>query len=83
MKESKVWFFCTGKVNPLIKASSQAVKYISKQKGFLGVYPYNERGTLWIFNTENNAKIARNKAEAKGIVCGGVGNGYVDEKYLK
>lgn len=83
MKKVKIYCFGTGKINPLIKASRQAFKYISKQKGFLGAYPFGGRGTLWVFDTENNAKIAKNKAEAKGIVCSDVGNRYVDEKYLK
>lgn len=80
----KAYTVATGNVNPLMKRSRQAVKYITKLEGFLGVHPAPPRGTLWLFDTENNAKIARNKMEDKGIVCGvNICEVEFDEKYIQ
>lgn len=66
-----VWSVATGYVNPLIKRSRQAVKFLSEQPGFIGVHPTPDgRATLWFYDTENNAKGARNMARTKGIECG-------------
>ena len=66
----KVWSVAVGNINPLQKASRDAVKYISKLKGFVGFFPHYPNGTLCFFDTENNAKIGRNKMELKGIQTG-------------
>lgn len=60
----------TGNVDFLKKSSRDAVKYISQLEGLMGVHPMPPKGTLWIFDTENNAKKAKNKMEANGIQCG-------------
>ena len=83
MSERKLWTVATGVVNPLVKESRQAVKFISKLHGFVGVHPVDGY-TVWLFDTENNAKIARNKMRNKGIECGtNICDVYVDEKYLR
>lgn len=82
--EVKCWGFVTGAVNPLLKASRQAVDYIAKQQGFLAVHLPTPDKTLWVFDTENNAKMAKNLAEANGIICGReVVSFFVEKKYLK
>jgi hypothetical protein len=38
---------------------------------------------MWLFDTLNNAKIARNLMESKGIACGKhIIDVFVDERYL-
>ena len=66
-----LWSVATGNVNPLYKASREAVKYVQTLDGFRAVYPTPNRvGTLWLFDSENNAKGARNLMKSKGIKCG-------------
>ena len=66
----KAWSVAVGNINPLQKESREAVKYIKGLKGFVGVYPHYPHGTFMFFDTENNAKIARNMMDAKGIQTG-------------
>ena len=65
-----VYSVATGNVDVLNKRSRRAAKYIMKQEGLTAVTPYFPDGTLWFFDSLNNAKIARNRMEAKGIKCG-------------
>ena len=66
-----LWSVATGNVNPFMKKSREAVKYIQTLEGFVAVHPTPEnRGTLWMFDSENNAKGARNLMRSKGIQCG-------------
>lgn len=60
-----------GKI-PLIKTrkTREALKLIKEQEGFLGLYPYPSRGTLLLFDTENNAKGARNVLRFHGVEVG-------------
>ena len=64
-----VWSVATGAVNPFLKKSREAVKFLSQREGFVAVHP-NGNGTLWLYDSQNAAKSARNTAEAKGIKCG-------------
>lgn len=66
----KVWSVAVGNINPLQKASRDAVKYISKIKGFVGFYPHYPDGILCFFRSENDAKRARNLMDAEGIHTG-------------
>ena len=66
----KAWSVAVGNINPLQKSSRDAVKFISKLKGFVGFYPHYPDGTLCFFKTENEAKIARNMMNSKGIQTG-------------
>ena len=64
------WSVATGKVSPFSKASRKAVEFMSKQEGFKGAKGVDNHGMLWFYDTENNAKGARNMARLKGIKCG-------------
>ena len=66
----KVWSVAVGNINPLDKASVDAVDYISRLKGFVGFYPHYPQGTLCMFETENDAKRGRNLMGIEGIQTG-------------
>lgn len=51
------------------KGMEEAIKYIKKLDGFVGVHPVDLWHTLLLFDTENNAKGARNLLKAKDIQC--------------
>ena len=63
------------------------LKYISGLEGYQGLYPHYPDGTLLIFNTENNAKAARNLVRNYRGYTGGVGDNigevYINKKYLR
>lgn len=59
----------TGAINPFMKPSRDAVAFMRKQEGFVAIHPENEH-TLFLYDSRNNAKIARNMAISKGIKCG-------------
>lgn len=83
MSERKLWAVTTGVVRPWLKRSREAVEYIKDLDGFVGVHPVDGY-TLWLFDTLNNAKIARNLMLSKGIQCGdNICDVFVDEKYLR
>ena len=66
------------------KSAEQAIRFIAKLDGFVGVHPMPPRGTLCLFRTENDAKIARNKMNAEGIKTGNnICECFVDEKYIQ
>lgn len=65
-----VYSVATGVVDMKRKASRNAAKYIASLEGFIALHPAYPRGILWLFDSENNAKSARNMMEAKGIQCG-------------
>lgn len=44
----------------MIKDSRKLLRYVKELDGFIGVHPVPPKGTLLIFDTENNAKRARN-----------------------
>ena len=69
MKMTKGYTVATGNVNPFMKRSREEVKYIQTLEGFIGVHP-TQYGTLWIFDSKNNAKGAKNLMEYKGIKTG-------------
>ena len=82
--EVECWGFGTGAVDPFKKASRKAAEYITKMEGFLAVHLPDTWHTLWIFDSENNAKKAKNLAEAKGIKCGReIAKIYVEKRYLE
>lgn len=43
-----------------MKDTKKLLRYVKKLDGFIGIHPIPPRGTLLIFDTENNAKRARN-----------------------
>lgn len=66
----ELWSVATGKLNMLRKASRDAVKFMGDREGFVCVNITPDGRMIWFFESENAAKIARNEAEAIGIVCG-------------
>ncbi len=66
------------------KGVYEAIKLIKEQEGFIGMHPVRGRGNLLLFDTENNAKGARNMLRFRGIDCGSnICKVYIDRKYLK
>ena len=72
-------------LNPLYaKKQKQALGYIQSLKGFIGFYPSYPNGTLCIFKTENDAKVAKNQMDAKGIQTGkNIGEVFVGKEYVE
>ena len=70
MEKMYVWTVATGEVKIWRKESREAVQYIKTLEGLVGVHPVPGRGVLWLFDSENNAKGARNLMQSKGIQCG-------------
>lgn len=66
----KAWSVAVGNFDPLQKESREALEYIKGLKGLVGAHPKYPHGTLIFFDTENNAKTARNMMDAKGIQTG-------------
>ena len=69
------WYaIVAGEFKPWVKASRQAVDFVSNLEGYVGVHPtyHPDKGhvTLWFFDNENNAKRARNSMIAQGIIVG-------------
>ena len=82
--EISCWTVAVGNFVPFLKNSRLAIEFIKTLDGFVGVHPFPPRGTLILFRTESDAKIARNLMEAKGIVCGkNICECYVDKKYVE
>lgn len=67
--KEKAWTVATGAVNPFVKASREAAVFITKLKGFVAVHP-DTHVTLWIFDSEESAKAAKEKMGNKGIQTG-------------
>ena len=66
------------------KGMKEAMEYIKKLDGFVGVHPVDLWHTLLLFETVNNAKSARNLLKAKDISCANyVVPILVENKYLK
>lgn len=66
------------------KNSKKAIKFIQGLEGFVGFYPYYPHGTLCIFRTENQAKVAKNMMENKGIKTGNnICEIFVEKKYME
>lgn len=51
------------------KAMEEAINYIKKLEGFIGVHPVDLWHNLLLFDSENNAKGARNLLRAKDVQC--------------
>lgn len=80
----KAWTVAVGNIDPTNRRSRKAVEYIAKLDGLLGVHPHYPDGTLILFDTENNAKTARNMMNAKGILTGrNICEVEIDDKYAK
>lgn len=80
----EAWTVAVGNL-PLLwrfrKAVKKAIKTIEEQEGFIGLHPTYPRGTILLFDSENNAKGARNMLRYYGITCGdNICKVYVEEK---
>lgn len=65
------------------ESAKEAFMFIKGLEGFVGVHPMPPKGTLCLFRTENDAKIARNQMNEKGIQTGdNICEVFVDEKYI-
>jgi len=71
--------------SPKIKRSAkEALNFIQKLEGFVGIHPMPPKGTVCIFRTVNQAKIAKNKMDAAGIQTGThICEVFVEKKYIK
>lgn len=66
----KGYTVATGNLDLTKKASRQAVKYVSSLDGLVLAFDCYPHGMLWVFDTLNNAKGARNLMNSKGIKTG-------------
>lgn len=71
IKTGYLFSVATGNVDPTYKESREAAKFIGNLEGFKAVHPAPDgRGTLWFFDSLNNAKRGRNRMRSEGIECG-------------
>ena len=78
----KAYTVAVGNINPLMKSSRYALKFIKKLDGFIGVYPHYPDGTLILFRTENDAKKGKYRMESMGIQTGyNICECEIDDKY--
>ena len=88
-KEVEVYTVAVGNLPALPKFMmpkkvTKAIELIKEQEGFIGACPCYPHGTLLLFDTENNAKGARNVLRFNGVQCGtNICKAYVDEKYVQ
>lgn len=66
----ELYSISTGKIAVWKKASREAFKFITNQSGFKAVHVTEYGGTLWLFDSLNNAKQAKNMMEFVGIEAG-------------
>lgn len=66
----KAYTVAIGNFNPRMRASVAAIEFIKTLDWLIGVHPEYPRGTILLFHTKNQAKIARNLLELKGIQAG-------------
>lgn len=84
----KAFAVATGNFDPFVRGTRKAVKYVMSLENMVGMHSQYPHGILWMFTDENSAKRARNKMEAKGIVCGdnicpcAVDEEYIDSKFI-
>lgn len=85
IKDSQIraYAFAVGNFEPFNKKSRAAMRIINKQEGLIGVSPQYPRGTVLLFATENDAKIARNRLDFEGIKTGSnICECFVEKKYV-
>lgn len=76
----------TGRVIPMAgkqKIIEEALEFIKKLDGFLGIHPLDVWHTILIFDTLNNAKMAKNQLKANNCPCGEVIPLLVAKKYVE
>lgn len=64
-----LYSIATGMIDITRGSSRAAAEFIKSCEGFVAVH-ITARGVLWLFDSLNNAKIARNKCEGEGMTVG-------------
>ena len=64
-----LYSIATGMIDITRSSSRVAAEFIKSCEGFVAVH-ITTRGILWLFDSLNNAKIARNKCEGEGMTVG-------------
>lgn len=64
-----LYSIATGMIDITRSSSRAAAEFIKSCEGFVAVH-ITTRGVLWLFDSLNNAKIARNKCEGEGMTVG-------------
>lgn len=68
---TKLYSVATGRIDPLMKVSRDAVAYVKKRPGFMGVNMTPDgQYTLWLFDSLVNAIGAKQLMKFRGIQCG-------------
>lgn len=63
----------TGRIAPgKRKAQKKAMEIITKQEGFIGIHPVDLWHTVLIYDTQNNAVMAKNELKCLGVPVGNV-----------
>lgn len=74
-----------GRIMPkfgMVKAQKKTMKFIGKQKGFIGVHPIDLWHTLLLYETLNDAKGAKNELKFRNCPVGEVVPVLIQEEYL-
>lgn len=75
-----LYSIATGMIDITRSSSRTMPEFITSCEGFVAAH-ITTRGVLWLFDSLNNAKIARNKCEGEGIIVGkNIGLFTADEK---
>lgn len=64
-----LYSIATGMIDITRSSSRAAAEFIKSCEGFVAVH-ITTKGFLWLFDSLNNAKIARNKCESEGMTVG-------------
>jgi hypothetical protein len=64
-----LYSIATGMIDITRSSSQVAAEYIPSCEGFIAAH-ITTKGVLWLFDSLNNAKIARNKCEGEGMTVG-------------
>ena len=64
-----LYSIATGMIDITRSSSRAAAEFIKNCEGFVAVH-ITTKGILWLFDSLNNAKIARNKCEGEGMTVG-------------
>lgn len=71
MKYKHIYSITTGMINPFEEEDRAVCDFLSSCKGFTAVHNTHDFCyTLWMFDSEENAKKASRLARSQGIQCG-------------
>lgn len=85
MKEVKAYTVAIGNFSiPFTRDQKKIIKILMKLDGFYGLHPAYPHGTLLLFDSENNAKRARNELDMYGVQTGrNICECFIPEEYAK